>query len=265
MYFLSEEPDSLHSDRSPYSFEPASSGPGLENLISRADSGAASVMVASNEDFLIKEHTYKMCPDCPTFSIPIPVPKASVSSSPDIIQPYSPVYEAQHQPSVIDRIGTFLDSARTTLTNMLGQSDPPQTEFQSRLAEVAPAPGVGAGGVSPVLLAGGVAALGVGLVTAALSLGELTAAGRKFGETEDFLDNTIYTLENIDYNTTDILCYPRNYCEKFKRKKYMIDQYPLVKTIGVSVASLIWDVSSVSERGSASLCNLRECVFSLFR
>ena len=108
-------------------------------------------------------------------------------------------------------------------------------------------------------------ALGVGLLTAALTLGGVSTAGRKFGETEDFLDASINQLENIDYNTTDILCYPRNYCEKFKRKKYMIDQYPLVKTIGVSIASLIWDVSSVSERGSVSLCNLRECVFSLFR
>ena len=116
----------------------------------------------------------------------------------------------------------------------------------------------------PALLAG-VAALGVGVVTAALSLGGVNTAGRRFGQQGDFLDATINQLENIDYNTTDILCYPRNYCEKFKRKKYMIDQYPLVKTIGVSVASLIWDVSSVSERGSANLCNLRECVFSLFR
>ena len=260
MYFLAEEPDSLHSDRSPYSFEPASSGPGagLENLISRADSVPANVMVASNEDFIIKEHTYKMCPDCPTFSIPIPVPKASVSSSPDIINPYNsePGYQAHnnHQPSVIDRIGSFLEDARTALSNMISQPDP----LQTRVAESS-APSL----VSPGLLAG-VAALGVGLLTA-LSLGGVATTGRKFGQPEDFLDTTINQLENIDYNTTDILCYPRNYCEKFKRKKYMIDQYPLVKTLGVSIASLIWDVSSVSERGSVSLCNLRECVFSLFR
>ena len=261
MYFLAEEPDSLHSDRSPYSFEPASSGPGsgLGNLISRADTAPANVMVASNEDFIIKEHTYKMCPDCPTFSIPIPVPKASVSSSPDIIHPYQASH--QHQPSVIDRIGSFLDNARTALNNIISQPDPSQSDFQNRVAEsAAPA---GLAGVSPVLLAG-VAALGVGVMTA-LSLGGVTTNGRKFGQPEDFLDNTINQLENIDYNTTDILCYPRNYCEKFKRKKYMIDQYPLVKTLGVSIASLIWDVSSVSERGSVSLCNLRECVFSLFR
>ena len=37
------------------------------------------VMAASNEDFVIKQHTYQMCPNCPTFSIPIPVPKSSAS------------------------------------------------------------------------------------------------------------------------------------------------------------------------------------------
>ena len=31
---------------------------------------------SSSGDFLIKEHTYTMCPGCPTFSIPVPIPKA---------------------------------------------------------------------------------------------------------------------------------------------------------------------------------------------
>jgi hypothetical protein len=27
---------------------------------------------------VIKEHTYTMCPGCPTFSIPVPIPKANL-------------------------------------------------------------------------------------------------------------------------------------------------------------------------------------------
>ena len=40
---------------------------------------SSSVIAASNEDFVIKQHTYQMCPNCPTFSIPIPVPKSAAS------------------------------------------------------------------------------------------------------------------------------------------------------------------------------------------
>ena len=98
----------------------------------------------------------------------------------------------------------------------------------------------------------------------AISLGGVTS-GRSFGNGDENLEIAINQLDDIDYNTSDILCYPRNYCEKFKRKKYMIDQYPLIKNIGKTVAGLIWDKDLVSERGSGSLCNLRECVFSLLR
>ena len=33
---------------------------------------------ADSNDFIIKEHTYTMCPGCPTFSIPIPIPKSTL-------------------------------------------------------------------------------------------------------------------------------------------------------------------------------------------
>ena len=78
VYFISEDPDSLHADRSPYSFEPADT--------QQSSPHQAAVIAASNEDFVIKEHTYQMCPGCPSFSIPIPVPKSSSSSS-EVINP----------------------------------------------------------------------------------------------------------------------------------------------------------------------------------
>ena len=67
VYFLAEDPDSLHADRSPYMFEPADNHLALQQ--------STAVISASNEDFVIKQHTYQMCPQCPSFSIPIPVPK----------------------------------------------------------------------------------------------------------------------------------------------------------------------------------------------
>jgi len=42
-------------------------------------SGAAIIPHApSSKDFVIQEHTYAMCPGCPTFSIPIPIPKEAL-------------------------------------------------------------------------------------------------------------------------------------------------------------------------------------------
>ena len=253
MYYLSEEPHTLHTDRSPYSFEPASSSPtlGLGNILNRVDSQQANIMAASNEDFIIKDHTYQMCPTCPTFSIPIPVPKAAVSSSPDLTVTSGHQYKHRQEPSLIDRIGSFLDDVQETLETLMRTEE----DAEKRVGESAQ-PAL----LSPVLLAG-LAAVGV---MAAMSLGGGTQ-GRRFGHADDHLDMAINQLDDIDYNISDILCYPRNYCEKFKRKKYIIDQYPVIKDIGETLAELIWDKDFVSERGSGSLCNLRECVFSLFR
>ena len=69
-----EEPDSLHSDRSPYDFEPADTHTSLSSQV--ADYTQSGLTQATSGDFVIKEHSYTMCPGCPTFSIPVPIPKA---------------------------------------------------------------------------------------------------------------------------------------------------------------------------------------------
>ena len=90
-----------------------------------------SVVAASNEDFVIKQHTYQMCPNCPTFSIPIPVPQSAASQvsevrfpsfsgkmltiPPKVVNPYTidPGYEYQHgeEPvSLFSRLSSFLSS-----------------------------------------------------------------------------------------------------------------------------------------------------------
>jgi hypothetical protein len=52
VYYLAEEPDSLHGDRSPFNFEPADMN--LEDRV-------------HPERYVIKEHTYEMCPGNLTF------------------------------------------------------------------------------------------------------------------------------------------------------------------------------------------------------
>eukprot|EP00095_Tigriopus_kingsejongensis_P007147 maker-scaffold300_size216557-snap-gene-1.28 protein:Tk07147 transcript:maker-scaffold300_size216557-snap-gene-1.28-mRNA-1 annotation:"hypothetical protein DAPPUDRAFT_313644" len=81
IYYVVEEPDSLHSDRSPYAYEPADPSLGQSELPSRVDSGNTFADPQAASDYVIKEHTYSMCPGCPTFSIPIPVPKGTTSVS----------------------------------------------------------------------------------------------------------------------------------------------------------------------------------------
>ena len=76
VYYVVEEPDSLHADRSPYNFEPADNQDSFTGAV--ADFTHSGVSPANQNDFVIKEHTYTMCPGCPTFSIPVPIPKASL-------------------------------------------------------------------------------------------------------------------------------------------------------------------------------------------
>ena len=84
---------------SPYHFEPADTHTSFSSAVSdytqagtaaaakpHAGGGAGGLLSqlsgastpADSNDFIIKEHTYTMCPGCPTFSIPIPIPKSTL-------------------------------------------------------------------------------------------------------------------------------------------------------------------------------------------
>ena len=89
VYYVVEEQDKLHDDRSPYNYEPADTHTSFTSAI--ADYTQAGAYNKKNDplgagpgaaqdpgDFIIKEHTYTMCPGCPTFSIPIPIPKSTL-------------------------------------------------------------------------------------------------------------------------------------------------------------------------------------------
>ena len=77
VYYLPEAPEALHADRGPYSFEPAASGLQPPVGEDRVAEQRPTIISASNDDFVIKQHSYQMCPTCPTFTIPIPIPKAA--------------------------------------------------------------------------------------------------------------------------------------------------------------------------------------------
>ena len=42
----------------------------------------SSVFPANNKDFVIEMQTYQQCPGCPTFSVPVPIPKFSADTFP---------------------------------------------------------------------------------------------------------------------------------------------------------------------------------------
>ena len=123
------------------------------------------------------------------------------------------------------------------------------------------------------LMYAGMAAMGLGVATLLssglqiMSMGGV-GVGRQFDtmgtlESENSVDNDV-----LEYNMSDILCIPRNYCEKLKRKKYMIDQYPKVKMVASMMAGMVFDKDTVQEKGESSIynqCNLRECIFALIK
>lgn len=95
-YIVEDSVEDLHSDRSPYHFEPADSHTSFSSAVSDYTQagtaqtsggqvgglagllGGAGSSSADSSDFVIKEHTYTMCPGCPSFSIPIPIPKSNL-------------------------------------------------------------------------------------------------------------------------------------------------------------------------------------------
>merc|ERR1719206_1272099 len=273
VYFISEDPDSLHADRSPYSFEPADTH--------SAPQPQAAVIAASNEDFVIKEHTYQMCPGCPSFSIPIPVPRSSSSSDNQVINPYNsdPGYEFQHnkEETIMDKIMAVvqpaIDTAKQTVQGFFNpevdSNELTEKGFSDRLSsvEVAENPDI-----SPLMYAG-MAAMGLGVATL-LSSGlqvmsmQAVSVGRQFNTIDSFETENSDDNDALEYDINNILCIPRNYCETMKRKKYMLDQYPTIKKIASFLVEFVFDRDSVTERGETSVynqCYLRECVFALLK
>ena len=155
--------------------------------------------------------------------------------------PYSsdPGYQYQHgeSASLASRLMSWasplLDTARSRLASLMNptsNSMEPAATFSDRLS---PSSAASSPASSPLLLAG-LAAAGLGFATLfssglqLLSLGG--SVGRAFGEAEGDSENSIGGAL-AEYNMQDLLCMPRMYCEKLKRRKHVIDQYPNTKKV----------------------------------
>merc|ERR1711953_587499 len=119
VYYVVEEPDSLHSDRSPYDFEPADTHTSLSSTVS--DYTQSGLTHATSGDFVIKEHTYSMCAGCPTFSIPVPIPKAIAGSEngPDGLPNYQYALNRTFLEKIGDRIINGFQKVQTTVLEVI--------------------------------------------------------------------------------------------------------------------------------------------------
>jgi len=138
VYYVVEEQDKLHDDRSPYNYEPADTHTSFTSAIAdytQAGSynknndplGAGPGAAQDPGDFIIKEHTYTMCPGCPTFSIPIPIPKSTllgfgnIGKKPQTKQPPRRSGLAQKQKNPVNyqysRNQTFLEKVGDRIWN----------------------------------------------------------------------------------------------------------------------------------------------------
>ena len=210
--------EELHADRSPYQFEPADrrvSGAGHYPGQAQGQHPAASgspYQSQTSSDFVVQEHTYSMCPGCPTFSIPVPIPKQNVAGYQEEVAPQPPhrsssaseltapdvVALPKKEPSFIEKLSSSF------LGTMKRIQDQALSVFQ--LGETKPSPESVAleksdsfGGessldnkqsqppMSPAVLAGMAAAVvgGMALLSSAATLSRAPGAGRSLEGDEE--------------------------------------------------------------------------------
>ncbi|XP_023328879.1 uncharacterized protein LOC111701705 [Eurytemora carolleeae] len=264
LYYAEDRLDTLHSDRSAYTFEPADTQSGFSILPSS---------ILPNSDFEIKEQSYQMCPGCPTFNIPVPVPKSSFYPTQDS----SYGVGTKKAESLIDQITTkiistvepLIVSAKSWL-NPVDSNDISGTEqsFSDRLSTLPSEKS----DISPFMFAS-VAAVGLGVATLISSGLQVMSfgVGRTFssgsnGRIEEALDDDIFNEIQADYDPSNALCLPRHFCEKMKRNKHILDEFQNTKKIGRWTIDRLFDTDTVYKKGEAPFynqCNLRECIYSL--
>jgi len=233
---------------------------------------------ANDEEFEIQEHTYQMCPGCPTFSIPIPIPKepepappksfldtihgtitSSLNAEEGLIQDITN--------KIVTTITPAIDKARKWFTreevdnNYIDNQDSSLQSFTDRLSSVP-----GEANLSPLMYAT-VAAVGLGVATI-VSTGLSTIGGRQFPTDAEIVNSEADDRINqvLDFNPSDVLCLPRLYCEKMKSKKEAIDGFINTKKAAVWILDRIYNKDLVYEEGDTSVlnqCHLRECIYSL--
>jgi len=253
---------SQYEEPGAYTFEPSMSHTRQDYqtaILPNRQEHQTAILPASNEDFVIKEQTYQMCPTCPTFNIPVPVPRQSAPSN-EVINT-----DLDKNKSIMEKlmevIQPAIENAKEFFSIDTEHNEASNNGFANRLSSGDPA---GDTQLSGSMYAG-IAAMGLGimgLISSGMFSGGLMNVGRQFDE--DIFEN-INSIDNevLEYTMGDILCMPRNYCEKLKKKKYLIDQYPHMKTVATWMAEKYFEKVDTSENQIYSQCNVRKCIMAL--
>jgi len=208
-----------------------------------------AVFPAEEDDFVIEMQTYQQCPDCPTFSVPVPVPKF----------PQTFPTEKTEPKSLIARLADVVRPVVKRAKNFLTGTD----EISSRIDTVDS--GVNHGGnkmTAPIMAS--LAAVGVGL--AAYFGQNLAGSGRKFEDNTEYveiLNNIDNELEYLSHSSVDdALCLPRRYCDNLKSQKQFLDNYPNMKTVAAFLTEAYFE-NIGGDNYSHSQCNIRDCLQEL--
>jgi len=221
----------------------------FEQQQQQQQSGAA-VFPADNKDFVIEMQTYQQCPGCPTFSVPVPIPKFSADTT--------PVTERKEEKTLLGRLAAIVKPAIARAKEFFRVGDSaPVDQISSRVDTVA-----GQSKLAAPLVAS-LAAVGFGLVS---MFGNNLGSGRKFdteNNAEYFLNTIDGELDNLSqYSVDEMLCLPRQYCDTLKDRKHLLDSYPNMKTVAAWLTEKYFE-NTWSEDYSHSQCNVRQCLKDL--
>ena len=93
--------------------------------------------------------------------------------------------------------------------------------------------------------------------------------GRQFEDDAHHLLNSIDqeldSLSQSEVSVEEILCLPRQVCDRLRSKKHLLDQYPNMKTVAAWMTEKYFEnvVESSSEYYSHGQCNIKHCLMDL--
>ena len=93
--------------------------------------------------------------------------------------------------------------------------------------------------------------------------------GRQFEDDAQHLLNSIdhefESLSQADVSVEEILCLPRQVCDRLRSKKHLLAQYPNMKTVAAWMTEKYFEnvVESSSEYYSHGQCNIKHCLQDL--
>ena len=226
---------------------------------------------ADNEDFVIEMQTYKQCPECPAFSVPVPVPRISQvtverSEEKSLLARLADIFRP-----VVKRAKEFVsgksgDDVVSSRVDNHGQRMKPGNRMAPIMASLA-AVGLGLASYFSPAISGGNYFLKYLFQLEILKIG----SGRGFEDNTEYILNTIddeletmshYTVDDDQTVLENVLCLPRQYCDRFKNQKHLLDQYPNMKTVAAFLAKKYFE-NIQEDSYTHGQCNIRQCLNEL--